>query len=153
MTILGVILFASTILTSCGGSDKKTSDDGDDVIEKYSDDGDDVSENNSDDISSENDTNVEASESEENSNDEIESSTSNDCDQFIKDYEKFVNSYIVIIKKMKANPSDMSIMNEYTEMASNAATMQSDAANCTDAKYVTKLSQLVTKMANAAAGM
>lgn len=98
-------------------------------------------------------SNNSTSNSGDNSNDEIESSTSNNCDQFIKDYEEFVNSYIAIIKKMKANPSDMSIMTEHTEMASNAATMQSDAADCTDAKYVAKLSKLATKMANAAAGM
>ncbi len=127
MTIFGAILFASVILTSCGGSDKNANDDLDDAIENYSDD--------------------------ESTNDEIESSTSNNCDQFIKDYEEFVNSYIKIIKKMNANPSDMTIMTEYAEMASKAATMQSDAADCTDAKYITKLSQLATKMANAAAGM
>jgi hypothetical protein len=80
---------------------------------------------------------------------ESSSDASGDCDQFIKDYEEFVNSYIAVIKKMKANPSDMSIMTEYTEMASNAATMQSDAADCTDAKYLTKLSQLAAKMAKA----
>ena len=140
MTIFGAILFASAILSSCGGSDKNTIDDLDDAIENYSD-------------SNIDDTYNESSESEDISNDEIESSSSSDCDQFIKDYEEFVNSYIVIIKKMKANPSDMSIMSEYTEMASNASTMQSDAADCNDIKYAAKLSQLATKMANAAAGM
>jgi hypothetical protein len=140
MTIFGAILFASAILSSCSGSDKNTIDDLDDAIENYSD-------------SNIDDTYNESSESEDISNDEIESSSSSDCDQFIKDYEEFVNSYIVIIKKMKANPSDMSIMSEYTEMASNASTMQSDAADCNDIKYAAKLSQLATKMANAAAGI
>jgi len=113
----------------------------------------DVIENYSNYESNDENTSNQSIESGDNSNDEIESSTSKDCDQFIKDYEEFVNGYIVIIKKMKANPTDMSIMTEYAEMASNAATMQSDAADCTDAKYVTKLSQLATKMAYAAAGM
>ncbi len=81
---------------------------------------------------------------------ESSSDESGDCDQFIEDYEEFVDDYIAIIKKMKADPSDMSILAEYTEMASNAATMQSDAADCTDAKYITKLSQLATKLAKAA---
>lgn len=145
MTIFGVIIFATTILTSCGGNDKKTSEDVEDV--------EDVIENYSNYESNDENTSNQSIESGDNSNDEIESSTSKDCDQFIKDYEEFVNGYIVIIKKMKANPTDMSIMTEYAEMASNAATMQSDAADCTDAKYVTKLSQLATKMAYAAAGM
>ena len=84
---------------------------------------------------------------------ESSSSSSGDCDQFIKVYEDFVNNYIKIIKKMKANPSDMSIMTEYTEMASKAATMQTDAADCTDAKYASKLMKLASKMASAASGM
>lgn len=142
MTFFGAILFASVILTSCGGGNKNANDDLDNTIENYSDD-----ESNIDDKYNE------ASESDDNSNKEIESSTSNNCDQFIKDYEEFVDSYIKIIKTMKANPSDMTIMMEYTEMASKAATIQSDAADCTDAKYATKLSQLATKMASAAAGM
>ena len=79
--------------------------------------------------------------------------SNNDCDQFIKDYEEFVDSYIVIIKKMKANPTDMTILSEYTEMAKNAATMQTNAGNCADSKYTTKLTKLGTKMAKAAAGM
>ena len=44
-------------------------------------------------------------------------------------------------------------MTEYTEMASKAATMQTDAANCTDAKYATKLAKLASKMASAVSGM
>ena len=79
--------------------------------------------------------------------------SNNDCDQFIKDYEEFVDSYIVIIKKMKANPTDMTILSEYTEMAKNAATMQTNAGNCADSKYADKLTKLATKMAKAAAGM
>ena len=79
--------------------------------------------------------------------------SNNDCDQFIKDYEEFVDSYIVIIKKMKANPTDMTILSEYTEMAKNAATMQTNAGNCADSKYTDKLTKLGTKMAKAAAGM
>jgi len=84
---------------------------------------------------------------------ETATTSSSDCDQFITDYEDFINNYIKIIKKMKANPSDMSIMTEYTEMVSKAATMQTDAANCTDAKYASKLLKLASKMASAASGM
>ena len=79
--------------------------------------------------------------------------SSSDCDQFIEDYEDYVNNYIKIIKKMKANPSDMSIMTEYIEMASKAAEMQTGAADCTDAKYAAKLMKLSTKIANAASGL
>ncbi|PCH66516.1 MAG: hypothetical protein COC01_07810 [Bacteroidetes bacterium] len=75
------------------------------------------------------------------------------CDKFIKDYEEFVYSYIDIIKKMKANPSDMTIMSEYTEMLTKAAKMQTESADCTDPKYADKLLKLSTKIAKAAAAM
>jgi len=92
----------------------------------------------------------------ESSSDEItesSSTSSKDCEKFINDYEKFVSSYIAILKKYKANPNDMSILTEYSEMASKAVTMKKDASSCTDAKYVVKLMKLNTKIANAAAGM
>lgn len=87
------------------------------------------------------------------SDESTSASSSSDCDQFITDYEEFVSSYIAILKKYKANPTDMSILTEYSEMASKAATMQTDASNCTDAKYAAKLMKLNTKIANAVAGM
>ena len=129
MTIFGAILFATIILTSCGGSDKKTSEDVKEVIK-----------NTSDDVSNETENYDQSSESGDNSDENVESSSSNDCDQFIKDYEEFISSYIAILKKMKANPSDVTVMTECSEMASKVATMQSDAPDCTDAKYITKLS-------------
>jgi hypothetical protein len=97
------------------------------------------------------DNSSESSESSESSDETASSST--DCDQFITDYEEFVTSYIAILKKYKANPMDASILAEYTEMASKAATMQADAANCTDAKYASKLAKLASKVASAASGM
>lgn len=100
---------------------------------------------------------VSASESSDNSyvssDESVSASSSTDCDQFITDYEEFIRSYIAILKKYKANPTDASILTEYTEMASKAASMQTDASNCTDAKYAAKLTKLNTKIANAAAGM
>ena len=80
-------------------------------------------------------------------------SSSQDCDKFIKDYEEFVNSYIAVLKKYKANPTDASIIGEYAQMATKATEMQTGASNCTDAKYATKLMTLSTKIANAAAGL
>ena len=135
MTIFGAILFASFILTSCGSSSSKepaeTTEEPAETTEEPA-----------------ATTEEPVATTEENSTE-----SSGDCDQFIKDYEEYVNSYIDIIKKMKANPSDMTIMSEYTEMAAKAATMQTNAGDCTDAKYTAKLANLATKMANAAAGM
>ena len=66
----------------------------------------------------------------------------------------YVNSYIAAAKKMKANPSDMSVMTEYSEMAAKASTMQTDAKDCTDPKYAAKLAKIAAKLATVAtAGM
>ena len=78
------------------------------------------------------------------------SSSSTDCDQFIKDYAEFVNSYIKILKKYKANPSDPDILTDYTEAAKKATEMQTNAASCTDPQYASKLLDLNNKLAKAA---
>lgn len=78
----------------------------------------------------------------------IEDST--DCDQFITDYEEFVTDYIKVVKKYKANPSDTSILTEYTELAQKASEMQSQASDCTDPKYASRLLELSNKIAKAA---
>jgi len=74
-----------------------------------------------------------------------------DCDQFIKDYDAFADSYIKMLKKYKKNPTDATILTEYTEAAQKAIKMQNEAANCTDAKYASQLTKIATKIANAAA--
>jgi len=84
------------------------------------------------------------------SNEENVSTSNTDCDQFIKDYEAFANSYIKLLKKYKANPTDASILTEYTEAAQKAMDMQKDASNCTDVKYATKLMEIASKIAKAA---
>ena len=52
--------------------------------------------------------------------DEKNENSSNDAEwkQFLKDYEGWVDNYIEITKKYKANPSDLSILTDYTEMVS-----------------------------------
>lgn len=56
------------------------------------------------------------------SNSQTASSSDNaEWKQFLKDYEAWVDEYIEIVKKYKANPSDMSILNDYTEMVSKTA--------------------------------
>jgi hypothetical protein len=82
-----------------------------------------------------------------------ETSSDFDCDQFITEYESFVTDYIAIIKKQKANPSDMSVMTDYTKMMNDASSMSSKASKCTDPKYVSKLAALAQKINKAASGM
>lgn len=78
------------------------------------------------------------------------SSSIADCDQFIKDYAAFANSYVKLMKKYKANPSDPGILIEYTEAAQKAIEMQNDASSCTDPAYVSKLMEIADRIAKAA---
>lgn len=80
---------------------------------------------------------------------ENDNTSSADCDKFMKDYESFINSYIKMIKKYKANPSDITIMNEYTEAVQKASDMESKVSICTDSKYAVKLLELQNKLAKA----
>lgn len=77
-------------------------------------------------------------------------SYSGDCEQFIKDYEAFADSYIKLLKKYKENPTDETILTEYTEASQKAIALQTDASNCTDASYANKLLEIGNKIAKAA---
>lgn len=72
-----------------------------------------------------------------------------ECDKFIKEYEAFADSYIKLIKKYKANPSDASILTDYTNAVEKAARMQNKAANCNDVKYSAKLMKIANKISKA----
>jgi hypothetical protein len=74
-----------------------------------------------------------------------------DCEQFCSDYEAFADDYVAFMKKYKANPTDPSMMSEYSEMMSKAADMQESSKSCTaDAKVAGRISKAVAKIANAA---
>jgi flagellum-specific peptidoglycan hydrolase FlgJ len=150
MTIFGAVLIASTILTSCGESksnetttptEPASKTEQTKPVEKT------TEKTTTEQTTTEQTTEPTAKTEEKSSN------SSTDCDQFIKDYEDYVNSYIAAAKKMKANPSDMSVMTEYSEMAAKASTMQTDAKDCTDPKYAAKLAKIAAKLATVAAGM
>lgn len=92
---------------------KKTSDNQE--IPKEDDESDDVDE----DLNSEEDSTT----NETTSSDTAKDSSADDAEwkQFLKDYEAWVDDYIEIVKKYKDNPSDMSILSDYTEMVSEMA--------------------------------
>ncbi len=157
MTILATIIFASVALTSYGGCKHRNKE----INTKYSN----LKEslfNNFRVV----DTAFEFGELKENSDNgknkeknvtssskseitEENSYVSVDCDKFIQDYTAFVNSYIKILKKYKANPTDASILSEYTKAAQKAAKLQNNASSCNDSKYAAKLMELSNKIAKA----
>ena len=52
----------------------------------------------------------------ETSKPETENSVDAEWKQFLKEYESWVNKYAEIVKKYKENPSDISILSDYTKM-------------------------------------
>jgi hypothetical protein len=119
--IFALILSASFILSSCGGSSstEKTTE------------------------------NQEVNESEASS----ENAAGSDCDQFLADYEAFVDSYISMAKKIQEDPTDLSAMTEYTSMMSKLTEMQSLGADCNDTEVAQKMTELNLKIAQAASTM
>lgn len=82
------------------------------------------------------------------------SESSTDCDEFLKGYEKFMDKYIAILKKYKANPTDASILSDYTSMLTEAQEWSTKTADCAaDPKFASKISAIQMKIANAAAGL
>jgi len=73
-----------------------------------------------------------------------------DCDQFIKDYEAFVNTYVKVMKKYKADPTNPDVLMEFTDVSEKALEMDENSFYCDDEKYADKLIELATKMAEAA---
>jgi hypothetical protein len=80
-------------------------------------------------------------------------SNNSECDEFLEGYENFMDNYIVILKKSKADPTDMSIMTEYMSLMTEASEWTSKTPDCTDMAFLGKLSKIQMKMASAAAGM
>lgn len=82
------------------------------------------------------------------------SSSSDDCDEFLAGYEKFMDKYIDVLKKYKANPTDASIMSDYTSLMTEATEWSTKTADCAaDPKFAAKFVAIQTKIANAASGL
>ena len=90
---------------------------------------------------------------EEIANEVVVSSNNAECDEFLEGYENFMDNYIVILKKSKADPTDMSIMTEYMSLMTEASEWTSKTPDCTDMEFLLKLSKIQMKMTAAAAGM
>lgn len=125
LTIFGAILFASTLFTSCGGSNTTEPEVKTETI-----------------IIKE----VPAPASEPA---QPVAPAGVDCNQFLKDYSAFADSYIKLVKKRRANPTDPSILIEYTDAAAKALVMQKDAKACTDAEHAAKIMEIANRIAKA----
>lgn len=78
-------------------------------------------------------------------------SETGDCEQFCSDYEEFANEYVSFMKKYKANPSDMTILSEYSEMMQKASEMQESSVDCAaDPAVAARVTKVLSKIAKAA---
>ena len=181
--LLSIILLLTleTALTACGGTTiKETEYNNDELYIETSSDVENSAENNEEasfqtsSVAPSEDTSEAFSEtlpetsSEENSQTSAEDTSKapaeTSCDsqwkQFLKEYEDWIDEYIEIINKLKANPSDISILTNYTDMMTEMAEWTSkteeigkelENASTTElAEYSAELARLVAKLAKAA---
>ena len=76
-----------------------------------------------------------------------------DCDKFLTDYEEFVDSYAAVAAKYAKNPNDMTIMTEYSEMATKSQEMQGNKPDACEADeaFMKRYTRIAAKMTKAAA--
>ncbi|MBR5237021.1 MAG: hypothetical protein IKW06_06605 [Clostridia bacterium] len=80
--------------------------------------------------------------------------------EFLKEYENWVDSYVAILKKYSNNPTDMSILSDYTKMVTELAEWQTrtddmqqeleEASPAEIAEYSAELLRIAAKIAEAA---
>ncbi len=83
-----------------------------------------------------------------------ENTQSEDWDVILKNYEEYIDNYIVLLKKSKAG--DTSVMPQYMEMMENANKLSEKLGNANgelSAKQMSKFMELQNKLTNAALEM
>ncbi len=80
-----------------------------------------------------------------------ESNTSGACEEFLTEYEEFADEYIAYMRKMKSNPSDISVLTASASMMEKAAKFSERAddevckGNSEAVKRVQKVQEKVAK--------
>ena len=79
-----------------------------------------------------------------------ESALSKECTEFLDGYEQYVNDYIELLKDYKSNPTDMSLMERATKMASEANSWGNKAPACSDAsEFFSRQAKIQAKLSMA----
>ena len=126
-----VIFTASLVLTSCGGSKSSKNED----VKKDS-------------ISTITESDSTTS---SNSNEKVTSNKSEDMDALLKNYETFIDQYIVLLKKAKKG--DASAMSDYPAIMKSATDLQTKLGNAGDkltVSQMTKFAELQNKLVKVA---
>jgi len=76
------------------------------------------------------------------------------CMKFLEDYEKFMVEYMAFIKKYIKNPTDTSLITDYTKMLQKASEWTEFDEECAnDPAFIGKYTEIQMKIANAASEM
>lgn len=82
------------------------------------------------------------------------SSASKNCDQYLADYQMWVDKYIGIIEKYKANPKDKTIFLEYNFMLKQANIWAKHSYACNSNPFIEKkYLEIQSKLEKAASGL
>ena len=85
------------------------------------------------------------------STEESSSEDSGDCGEFLSEYEDFMDNYIDILDKYKEDPTDMSILSEYSSITQEAQEWTSKISDCaSDPLFAAKFAKIQMKIASAA---
>jgi len=82
------------------------------------------------------------------------SSASKNCDQYLVDYQMWVDKYIGIIEKYKANPKDKTVFLEYNFMLKQASIWAKHSYTCNSNPSIEKkYLEIQSKLEKAASGL
>jgi len=125
-------------LASCGGStETEAQDSHDDLMENYE----------------ENLEETDASTQEDEVEIADDSSPSDEWNETLDDYEEYVDDYVSLIKKQKADPTDMSIMTEYQELMQKGtkwSTKMSEMSSDFGPEQLSRMQKIQSKLSKAA---
>ena len=151
INLFAILSMMAIVLVSCGGAEEKSSweDAMDEAMSEYEDAMDEIS----DEIDYSSDDVVET----ETTDDAVETETtdegdSGEWDSLLDDYESFADDYIAVLKKQKADPTDMSVMTDMAALAPKAAewsTKMSEAAATLSAEQAGRMTKIGNKIAAA----
>ncbi|MFM7629536.1 MAG: DUF6591 domain-containing protein [Algoriphagus sp.] len=80
--------------------------------------------------------------------------SNSECEQFISDYEDFADSYIAVMEKIQADPTDESVLQEYTEMMNKGTEIQArTSTNCDDEESIERINEISARIKDAAEGI
>ncbi len=113
MLLTALLVFS---LAACGNNSGTTNENIDDAenVSSSTDLGVESEETQAEDVESEKEESKPAEESKD-------SESNTEWRQFLKDYEKWVDDYVSFMKRYNANPSDLSLLSEYSKMLADMA--------------------------------